>query len=359
MQNIPEKVLLILIGALLCGCHSPVKVKPATFAYPDEVIRNDAFIALADRRIFAVMAFMNACGFDDEASGTAMHPVRLRVREAIQMKARDHADMFAKWKRYYNRRSLPSYCYMDYALSLSSDYPFHRIRPDHELGYWWPSLLLGNFPKILNEFWEIVELEEIWAQVKPDYLTEIANYDFNKMARELAFVWEYFRFERKDHFIFVSVPNLLDSHNFAIGAHYEDYYYAVESPGSHSDGFNTHEYLHSVINALMDKHYASQRKKLNAYFIAGKDMPIAKDYGQPKAYASECLIRALDRRMSLLMYDTPEAAKHIESMIKRVTHEGLLLTEPFYRLLDEFEKSDLTFEEYLPEMLKALPEYHD
>jgi len=260
-----------LLGIVLCGCHSPVNVKPVTFDHPDEIIRDDTFVALADRRVFAVMAFINACGFDDEASGIAMHPVRRRVREAIHKKASEHGDLFDKWKRYYNRRSFPSYCYMDYALSLSSDYPFRRIRPGSEFTCWWRSQMLNSFPKILNGFWETVELEEIWSQVKLDYLTQIKNYDFGKMASELAFVWEYLRLDRKDRFIFISVPNLLGSHYTDMGAHYENYYYAVEGPREYSNGFNIHEYLHSFINALMNKHYASQRKKLNAYFVAGKD----------------------------------------------------------------------------------------
>jgi hypothetical protein len=186
------------------------------------------------------------------------------------------------------------------------------------------------------------------------------------MARELAFVWEYLRLDRKDRFIFISVPNLLGSHDTAVAAHYENYYYTVENPGEYSNAFNIHEYLHSFINALMDKHYASQRKKLNAYFVAGKDMPMAKYYGQRKAYASECLVRALDHRMRLLMENNPQALKNRdnstkrinrENVIKWITEEGLLLTGPFYRLLVEFEQTDMTFDKYLPEMLKKLPEY--
>lgn len=365
----PAFVLMSLLCAFLCGCHSPVNVRPVTFVHPDEIIHNDTFIALADRRVFAVMAFINACGFDDEARGTTMHPVRLRVREAIQNKASEHADMFHKWKRYYRKRSFfPSYYYITYALSLSSDYPFRRIRPHSELGFWWPSLMLNSFPKILNEFWETVGLEEIWIQVKLDYLTEIGHYDFDLMANQLAFVWEYLRLERKDHFTFVSVPNLLDSHYQAIGAHYENYYYMVESPGACGNDFNIHEYLHSVINELIEKNYASHRKKLNAYFRAGKDMPFAQCYGQPQNYASECLVRALDHRMRLLMEANPEFVKQRENTTKRInrentikwiTDEGLLITEPFYRLLVTFEETDINFEEYLPEMLNLLPEYHD
>jgi hypothetical protein len=362
-------VLLSLVGTLLGGCHAPVKLKPVTFVYPDEIIRNDTFVALADRRVFAAMAFMNACAYDDEASEIATRPVQSQVRAAIQLKAREHADMFHKWKRYYRKRSLlPSFCYIDFALSLTSDYPFQRIRPDSELGCWGTGLALYNFPKVLNEFWETVELEGIWAQAKPDYLAALHDYDFDYMAQQLAFVWDYLRLERKDGYTLVSVPNLLDSQPSAMAGHYENYYYAVESPAALSNGFNIHEYLHSVIDTLVDKNYAAQRKKLNAYFAAGKDMPMAKHYGRRKAYASECLVRALDHRMRLLMEDNPEAVPrgghaterlNRENVIKWISDEGLLITEPFYRLLLRFEDTDMDFEEYLPEMLDLLPEYHD
>jgi len=365
----PLIVLLSLVGTLLCGCHAPVKVNPVTFVHPDEIIRNDTFIALADRRVFAVMASMNACAYDDEASDIATHPVQSRVREAIQLKAREHADLFSKWKRYYRKRSLlPGFCYIDFALSLTSDYPFQRIRPDSELGFWGISLPLYNFPKVLNEFWETVELEEIWDQVKPDYLAVLHDYDFDEMAQQLAFVWDYLRLERKDRYTLVSVPNLLDSPPSAMAGHYENYYYAVESPAALSSGLNIHEYLHSVIDTLVDKNYAAQRKKLGAYFTAGKDMPMAKCYRRRKAYVSECLVRALDHRMRLLMEDNPEAVTprgnatkrlNRENVIKWITDEGLLITEPFYRLLLRFEDTDMDFEEYLPEILDLLPEYHD
>jgi hypothetical protein len=133
----------------------------------------------------------------------------------------------------------------------------------------------------------------------------------------------------------------------------------VESPGAHSHDFNVHEYLHSVVNALVDKHYRSYQRKLDAYFRAGKDTTIAKNYGIPAAYASECLVRALDHRIAILMTDSPEAVKQREAQVKKKTQDGLLLTEPFYKLLGDFEKSKLDFEEFLPKLLEKIPEYRD
>jgi len=348
-------ILLMLASTILSGCQ--MYVAPVVFGHTDEVVCNDNFIILADRRVFTVMAFMNACGYDEQASGTPMHPVRLRVREAIHRKLEAHPDKHAEWKQYYRQKALPNHCYLDFALSLSDEYPFRRLTPDGELNYQITVRKLADFPDILNSFWETVDLQKIWDEVKPDYLLEIETYDVDQMARQLSFVWEYLRLARKDRFIFVSVPNLMDTHYHAIGAHYKNYYYMVESPGSHSHDFNVHEYLHSIINTLVDRNYDSYRAKLDAYFMAGKDTPIAKSYGTPAGYTSECLVRALDHRIGILMTENPELVQRREATVKRRTQDGLFLTEPFYKLLVDFEQSKLDFEEYFPKMLKNLSEY--
>jgi hypothetical protein len=335
-----------------------VSVEPLKFSHEDEFVRHGDFIVLADRRIFAIMAFMNTCGFDNEYSGQQMHPVRLRVRKAIEGKATHHAEALERWKKYYQNNTMGSFCYQDFALSLNDDYPFRRIRPDSELGYPFTRERLADFPDILNEFWETLEMEQVWEQVKPDYLADIHKYDFERMAKKLSFIWEYLRLRRKDNFTFVSVPNLLDTHYHAIGAKYENYWYMVESPGAHSYDFNVHEYLHSVINSLVEANYDAYREKLDGYFEAGKDMPMAKSYGRPVTYAYECLVRALDHRINAVMTNDPATTTSREKRIAILTKEGLLLVGPFYRLLSEYEKSEKNFEQFLPEMLEKLPEYN-
>ena len=73
-------VLLLAAGA--CGAPS-ARPEPDPFPHEDEVRRGEGFVVLADRRVFATMAFLNATGFDDEAEGVSMHPVRRRVRALL------------------------------------------------------------------------------------------------------------------------------------------------------------------------------------------------------------------------------------------------------------------------------------
>ena len=350
-------LLVIAVASVVGGCGSHIKVEPVSFGHEDEVIREGDFIVLADRRVFAIMAFMNACGYDEEFKGMQMHPARSRVREILKEQAGAHPEHFKKWKQYYNKVNLSNFHYQVFALSLTADYPFRRIRPDSELGYPFLGLWLADLPAILNEFWETLELEKVWTEVKPIYIDEIGKYNFDKMEVQLEFIWDYLRMERRDRFVFISVPNLLEQYYQAIGAKYENYWYMVESPGAGSHSMNVHEYLHSIVNSMVKARYNRHSEKLKKYFKAGKDLPFAKSYGHPVTYTSECLVRALDMRIRILLENNPSITDRCEGRIEYLTKNGLTLVKPFYHLLDEYEQSDKDFEQFLPEMLDMLEDY--
>lgn len=349
-------VMASLAFMLIVGCHRQIDPVPAVFSHTDEMAGGGEFIVLADRRIFATMAFINAAGYDTEMDGMQMHPVRLRVREMLSEKAGEFGEELGQWRKFYENNHFGAFAYNDFALSLTTDYPFKRIRPDSELGYPYVAQRLKQFPDILNEFWETTDLETIWDQVKPDYLAEIKQYDIAGMEDELGFVWKYLRMRRKDNYVFVHIPNLLDSHCHASGAGYENYYFCVEGPGN-PYGFNTHEYLHTIVNDIVKEHYPQHADKLYAYYQAGKDGELSRSYQEPVTFTYECLIRAMCRRMRILGTEDPAAKKLQEDLAKQNSALGLVLINPFFRQLDDFEKSDMPFEKFVPILFEKLPEY--
>ena len=315
-------------------------------------------MVLADRRVFTVMAFLNAVGFDDEYSGQQMHPVRVRVRERVAANLAPHPEKLESWRRYYGAHSFGTFCYQDFALSLSADYPFRQIRPDSEIGYPAAAQSLKDFPEILNDFWVTANLDDVWQRIGPQYVTELRKYDFDRMEKQMAFLWQYLRMSRRDTLTLVNVPNLLDTHYHAIGAHYEDYYYTVESPGSHSYGLNIHEYLHSIVNPIVQAHPRAVKAAVRDYYEAGKDKPMFQSYREPVCFTYECLVRALDHRLSALASDTPETAhERAEARMAQLSEQGLTLAQPFYRLLAQYEESDQPFDRFFPTMLERLPKY--
>jgi len=291
------KLFVVLLCLYISGCStfkgSDVKVSPAEFVYPDEIVRGEGFMVLADRRLFTVMAFINAAGYDSEWEGVQMHPVRIRVREEIQSRLANEPKKKSQWQKYYEQKELDIYHYADYALSLTSDYPFRRIRPDSELGY----------PE---------------AQLKLE--------DFPEMNWQMSFLWEYLRMERDKSYAIVNVPNLMGQHYQGFSVQYEKYIYTVENPGSHSYGLNIHEYLHKIIGPLVDVHYKQYKDKLGNYYEAGRDGDWVVNYKHPRIFTEECLVRALDNRIRMKMKEQASGQTQAEpDMVTQETDNGFIL----------------------------------
>lgn len=356
------KTLVVFLWVLpLTGCspRSPrVNVEPVVFNHSDEVIKGaggaEDYRALADRRVFAVMAFLNTVGYDQEVPGKQMHPVRVKVRKMITENLTDFPDKLQSWRQYYKDRIMGAWQYTNYALSLSLDYPFRRIRPDKELSYPWTSYVLADFPEILNDFWITAKLDQVWAKCRDEYFAEVKRCDPNETARGITFVWKYMKMQRKDNYIIIRVPNPLERHSTANANTFEHYFYCVEGPGS---GGYIHEYLHTFINDLVKTNYPSYKSKLQKYFEAGKDAEISSSYQESVYWISECLVHALSHRIAVHRATNPTVKPWIEGSVDELTEGGYTVLKPLYTLLAGFEKSDMPFDQYLPIMLEKLPEY--
>ena len=327
------------------------------FTQPDEMRVGDGFMVLADRRVFATMAFLNATGFDDQPQGVAMHPVRQKVRKRMAENLAACPEKLQKWRQYVKSRNLGTFCYQDFALSLQADYPFRRVRPDKDLGYPVTAKLLQDFPGVLRDFWATAGLTNVWNEVKSEYIAELNKYDLAAMQRQMASLWEYLRMPRRDTLTIINVPNLLDAHCSAIGAHYESYYYCVESPGSHTYDLNVHEYLHSIVNPVVKTNFPAYQAKLLRYYEAGKRGPMSATYREPVTFTYECLVRALDHRFREIQWTKAPVVVHSqETQVADLTAKGLTLTRPFYQMLREYEGDGASFEAFLPAMLARLPD---
>ena len=354
---------MMVILPLACRTTPPapeVQPEPARFSDPDEIVEGDAFLVVADRRMFAAMAFLNAAGYDEEPEGFAMHPVRVKVRQAVKERLANEPRKLKTYEAYYREviaRRIPVFAYKDYVLSLSANYPFRPIQPADRLGYPYTAEPLRRLPEILNEFWTLANLEDLWKQVRTDYITEIHRYNVWKMKQQMAFLWEYLRLERQDPFIIVHIPDLLSRHLGAMGAEYEPYFYCVDNPGANDGRLNMHEYLHTIVNPLVEAHYDEFEAKLNPYYSAVQRVPAVAACGDPATFVYECLVAALNRRISIKFENDPTWTRRKEAQVARDTKDGLILAQPFYDGLAEYERTTLSFDQFLPTLLAHLPEY--
>ena len=161
--------------------------------------------------------------------------------------------------------------------------------------------------------------------------------------------------QRTDTYTIVNIPNPLDQHFRGMAAHYDNYYYSVESPGAASYGLNVHEYLHSIVNPLVSRYHEQFHARLDASFQAGKSGPMAASYQNLEGFTSECLVRALDHRLRVKFENNPSMTRNLEAQVADITRQGLTLTEPFYRLLDVYEANGTTpFEQFLPTLFDGV-----
>lgn len=350
--------LLLLPLALISleGCQNHVGIEDITLRHKDEIRKQDDLVLLADRRVFAAMAFANAVGFDGEAKGQPMHPVRARVRSLVAERLAWHPEKLRRWKEYYGQTLHETRSITAFAPSLSTDYPFRWIGPHHPLGHMSTGDRLEQLPDVLNNFWETVDLGGIWAEVKPAYIEEMDRYDLGLMNRQLHFVWQYLRVQRDDNDMIVQIPNLLASHHSVCRVHHDNCLCCIEGPGSVDHTFNIHAYLHSIVNEIVTQCYPQYADKLETYYSASDKELLPESYQDPAVFTCECLVRALDRRMRILLADNPGQTQAHKDSVQRDTHKGLTLTQPFHLLLTEFEKGNMPFDEFVPVMLGELPE---
>jgi hypothetical protein len=319
-------------------------------AHADEIRQVPGFIALADRRLFAVMAFLNASGYDDEKPGTEMPALRVKVRRLLAQNLKGGPEKLEGWRRQYAGNAqalvwLPAY--QDYSLRLSPDYPFRPVFPI-------PHQRLKRFHEVLNDFWRTARVGEIWRAVKLEYLDEVRAYELERMQSEVDALWAYLRMSRSDAFTFVIVPNPLCESWTAQAVHLGAYYYIVNGPRV-GRSLNTHEYLHSIVEPIVKVSLRSRNPTVEGYFQASKGK--TKYYGTVQNFTSECVIRAVTARLAFKRDQTPERRAAVERQIDSLMDGGFLLLRPFYEALGGFEADALPFREFVPKLLDGIPTY--
>jgi hypothetical protein len=68
-------------------------------------------------------------------------------------------------------------------------------------------------------------------------------------------------------------------------------------------------------------------------------------------------VHAISHRITVRRATNPSIKQQVEENVDKLTEGGYTVLKPLYILLPDFEKSDMPFDQYLPIMLKKLPEY--
>ncbi|UCF39121.1 MAG: hypothetical protein JSU96_09905 [Acidobacteriota bacterium] len=290
-----------------------------------------------DLRLFTVMAAVNVAGFDYETPGRTMSDTRLAVREAMSnldplllMRLRT---VYAT-KRFRNELETHT-AYTSLALLLDGP-------PLFEFPQGGPAIptdvqrILG-FDELLAQFYQQGNIEALWERFRPVYTAYLGQYRpiFKDVIRDTL---AYFRIPARivlDRQI-VLIPDPLAFNDVVHARNLEKVYYIVvgptEDPASNYVQLQ-HEYLHFLIDPLVEKHGGTLLKTRDLLKLAQSQPNLSQDFmDRYLLIVGESLIEAILYRLH-----PPEDSKERNLELH---NRGLIFVPYFLRKMEEFENND-------------------
>ncbi len=305
---------------------------------------------VTDLRLFTLMSAINAGGFDYEG-GASMHPVRRQVRQKLNsldplLLQRLHDFYVAHHVADNPQREMARYTSL--ALLLSDPPRFEITLPPKDIPVEVQEVL--GFEQILPTFYQQSGLEQLWLEVRPQYLAEIEKY--KPVARQsISQALQYLRTEARivmDRQIFF-IPDLMSSHGITNSRIVGNLYYLVvgpaETPEKNLRNIR-HEYLHFLLDPLIEKNGMALIQQQEVLQLLN-DRPelLAKFRKDLKLLNTESLIEAVQLRI-----DRPA---DVRGELAQQYADGNILVYHYYEKLQDFEKASVSFPEYLPSIIQA------
>ena len=314
-----------------------------------------------DIRVFVVMAALNGAGYSFETRDQAMSDVRSKVMERFS-----HLPpaTFTELQLQYQTTNLwapetTHAAYTSLALLLEGPPKFafkeQLVKVPHGID------VIRGFEQLLPDFYLQADLESLWKEVQPRYQEELQLYRpvVNRVIRETL---SYFRIPARIYFDrnIVIIPDLLAYHDIVNARNVEGVYYIVVGPaGDPEDNFIKlqHEYLHFLLDPLMEEH-KELLEKSDSYLEAARKQPLFPQdlWHDYKLLVTESLIESILHRMH------PEkAATEEDKSVRRLKliQQGMILCPYFERKLAAYEADtgeEVTLPLFLTTLLTDIPE---
>ena len=300
----------------------------------------------ASPSLFAVMAAINAAGYDADLASTNNSPLRAAIRSDLAAKSIPSLKALKEFYAAHHAADATAELSQYISLALSVDGPpAFKIKtrgadvpPD--------VLPLEGFAPLLSAFYREANLEDLWKRSQPTYEQAIERYH-EPVAAAVLQVNAYLRNETSGTSgswfqIFVDLlgaPNQIQTRSYA----YE--YFVVITPSAEPRINDVrHAYLHYLLDPLATRHQEVIMRKAaladHAQRSPTLDQSFKSDY---LLLTTESLIKAVESRLDR----KPESAN--EAM-----REGYILTAYFMEQLQAYEKQEQAMRFFYPEMIKAI-----
>ena len=331
-----------------------------TLTSPKSSVQLDNIELLTDRRIFAVMTALHAAGFQDESAGQGQSIVRSQIQEWIGDLDKDLSYRLRSFYKTHRDSSNifkknPQSAYVSLSLLLGPPPDFNLELEDSELpaDVW----IVRNFPDLVREFWITANISELWEIMEPLYIVELESYRvlFKDVVTSTL---GYFRIPSRVSLgkkIILTI-NLLEINDMVNARNLEEIYFLVVGPSkdiSRNRHKLEHEYLHFLLDDLVQKFGTSLLQHRSLLKIAQKQSDLRKEYQNNfLLLTTESLIEAIQIRSG-----PKKNPEELNKRMVRLFRKGLILTPYFYRSLEKYEQQKkLSLPSYLVKVIDNIGE---
>lgn len=341
-------------NAIRCLLILLLSLAAAATGYP-QLVEGLAHISFSpDARTFAVMAAINAAGFDLDADKLDVNFARRLVRARL---AGLEPGLRERLRRFYDEHNTEKSDleqqskYLSYALLLGPPPRFLPAVARSELPA--DAAALAGFELLLEDLWTKGGLARLWDEVRPYYVEEVESY--RPLVRGM--ILETLRRLRIDMRVsldrrIVFVPEPLDAFGIVNARNTGDDYYVIVGPSTKAAKLINsvrHEYLHYQLDPLVAK-YWGLLPEADPFLERLKRMPSAlqpfrRDF---LLMVTESLVAALEARLR-----GPDAAARAEDLVRNYD-KGLLLAPYFDEELEKFEKGRDSILDAFPAMMEGV-----
>jgi tetratricopeptide (TPR) repeat protein len=311
---------------------------------------NDAIQLDSNANLFAVLAAINAAGYDDGLSLPDNSPIRQQLRDFL---AKQTIGVLPELKQFYRRHAQKTPVqdlsqYISFALSVTGPPDFAWRTRDVEVP---PDALgLTDFAPLLARFYQQADLADLWNKVQPAYQNEMVKYHSTLVAMTSA-VDGYLRVPAGGYLgrrfrIFVDLlgaPEQVQTRNYGDDA------FVIVTPSETPRLFDIrHAYLHFEVDPIVIK-YGMDLNQKSSLLDFVQESPLDDNYKNDFILlTNESLIKAVEGRID----KNPGAAA-------QAARQGYVLAPFFAEQLPVFEKQDQGLRYYMEDIANMLDVKHE
>lgn len=299
--------------------------------------------------LFAVLAAINAAGYDAELNSTANSPLRQMVRDAIASKKIECLEELKHFFAQHRQRDWNGELnqYVSYALVVDGPPDFRYRVPQAEIPP--NAAALGGFEFVLQKFAREANIEEMWRKAQPYYDRVIEQYHA-PVSRALLEASAYLRNPTSGYLgrRFQIYIDLLGAPNQVQSRSYKDDYFVVVTPSVELQTNEIrHGYLHYLLDPLALKYSENLLRKKSMIDYAQAAPALEDAYKEDYILlATECVIKAVESRLA------PSSQR--AAMVDQALKEGFVMTPAFADGLVVFEKQPTALRLYFPDLVESI-----